>query len=83
VVDALAVGGTVDEQLSAQQSFVNASAETYRLATARYLKGIDNYLSVLDSQRSLYVAQLRLVIIRLTRISNQVKLYAVLGGGSE
>ena len=83
VADALAVGGTVDEQLSAQQSFVNASAETYRLATARYLKGIDNYLSVLDSQRSLYVAQLRLVIIRLTRISNQVKLYAVLGGGSE
>ena len=83
VADALAVGGTVDEQLSAQQSFVDASAETYRLATARYLKGIDNYLSVLDAQRSLYAAQLRLVIIRLTRLSNQVKLYAVLGGGSE
>jgi outer membrane protein, multidrug efflux system len=83
VADALAVCGTVDEQLSAQQSLVNASAETYRLATARYLKGIDNYLSVLDAQRSLYIAQLRLVIIRLTRISNQVKLYAVLGGGSE
>jgi multidrug efflux system outer membrane protein len=83
VADTLAVGGTVDEQLSAQQSFVNASAETYRLATARYLKGIDNYLSVLDAQRSLYVAQLRLVIIRLTKLSNQVKLYAVLGGGSE
>ena len=83
VADALAVNGTVDEQLSAQQSLVNASSETYRLANARYLKGIDNYLSVLDAQRSLYVAQLRLVNIRLTRLSNQVKLYAVLGGGSE
>jgi multidrug efflux system outer membrane protein len=83
VADSLAVSGTVDEQLLAQQSLVDASAETYRLATARYLKGIDSYLSVLDAQRSLYVAQLRLIVIRLTKISNQVKLYAVLGGGSE
>jgi multidrug efflux system outer membrane protein len=83
VADSLAVSGTVDEQLLAQQSLVDASAETYRLANARYLKGIDSYLSVLDAQRSLYVAQLRLIVIRLTRISNQVKLYAVLGGGSE
>jgi multidrug efflux system outer membrane protein len=83
VADSLAVSGTVDEQLLAQQSLVDASAETYRLATARYLKGIDSYLSVLDAQRSLCVAQLRLIVIRLTRISNQVKFYAVLGGGSE
>ena len=83
VADSLAVSGTVEEQLSAQQSLVNASAETYRLANARYLKGVDSYLTVLDAQRSLYVAQLRLVVIRLERLSNQVKLYAVLGGGSE
>lgn len=83
VADALAVDGTVDEQLSAQQSLVNASAETYRLANARYLKGIDNYLTVLDAQRSLYAAQLTLVTIRLERISNQVKLYAALGGGDK
>ncbi len=83
VADALAVQGTIEEQLLAQQSFVNAAAETYRLSNARYTKGIDNYLGVIDAQRSLYAAQLRLVSLRLTRIANQVRFYAVLGGGSD
>ena len=83
VVDTLAVQGTVEEQLSAQQSLVNAAAETYRLSNLRYMKGIDNYLGVIDAQRSLYVAQQRLVELRLTKIVNQVKLYAALGGGWE
>lgn len=83
VADALAVQGTMEEQMSAQQSLVDAAAETYRLSNARYLKGIDNYLVVIDSQRSLYAAQQGLVSLRLTKIANQVKLYAVLGGGSD
>jgi multidrug efflux system outer membrane protein len=81
VADALAVRGTVDQQLSAQQSLVNASARTYRLSYLRYTKGIDNYLSVLDAQRSLYVAEQGLVALRLAKLANQVRLYAVLGGG--
>ena len=83
VADALATRGTVDEQLAAQQSLVDASSETYRLSNARYTKGIDNFLGVLVAQRSLYAAQLRLINIRLTRLANQVRLYAVLGGGGD
>jgi multidrug efflux system outer membrane protein len=83
VVDSLAVKGTVEEQISAQKSLVEATAETYRLSNARYMKGIDNYLVVIDSQRSLYASQQGLVSLRLTRIANQVKLYAVLGGGAD
>jgi outer membrane protein, multidrug efflux system len=83
VADALAMKGTVDDQLAAQQSLVNASTETYRLSNARYLKGIDNFLVVLDSQRTLYEAQQGLITINLTRIANQVRLYSVLGGGSD
>lgn len=83
VADALAVRGTIDNQLAAQESLVDASAEAYRLSNARYEKGIDNFLGVLVAQRSLYAAQLRLINIRLTRLANQVKLYAVLGGGSD
>ncbi len=83
VVDTLAVQGTVEGQISAQQSLVNAAAETYRLSNARYIKGIDSYLGVIDAQRSLYSAQQGLVSLRLTRLANQVKLYAVLGGGSD
>jgi multidrug efflux system outer membrane protein len=83
VADVLAVRGTVDQQVSAQQSLVDASARTYRLSVARYTKGIDNYLGALDAQRSLYQAQQALILLRLAKVANQVRLYAVLGGGSE
>jgi outer membrane protein, multidrug efflux system len=83
VADALAVRGTVDEQLSAQQSLVNAAAETFRLSDLRYTKGIDSYLGVLDGQRSLYAARQGLVAIRLAMLANLVRLYAALGGGAE
>jgi len=83
VADALAVRGTVDRQISAQQSLVDASAETYRLTNVRYTKGIDDYFGVLDAQRSLYAAQQGLIAVRLAGIANQVRLYAVLGGGGD
>lgn len=82
VADALAVQGTVNEQIAAQQSLVDALAKTYELSDMRYTKGIDSYLSVLDAQRSLYAAQQAMVMLRLTKYINQARLYAVLGGGS-
>jgi multidrug efflux system outer membrane protein len=81
VADALAVQGTVERQLSAQRALADAVAVTYRLSNARYARGIDSYLGVLDAQRSLYGAQQGLIAITLTKRANQVKLYAVLGGG--
>lgn len=83
VADALAQRGTIDEQLAAQQSLTNATAETYRLSQARYEKGVDSYLTVLDSQRSLYGAQQNLISVRLSRLANMVTLYKVLGGGAK
>jgi multidrug efflux system outer membrane protein len=83
VADALARRGTLGDQMAAQQSLVEASARAYRLSNARYQKGIDIYLNVLDAQRSLYAAQQGLIAIRLAKLANQVKLYAVLGGGAE
>jgi outer membrane protein, multidrug efflux system len=82
VADALAVRGTVDQQIAAQESLVKAVAETYRLSNARYTKGIDSYLSVLDAQRSLYGAQQGLTSLHLARLANRVTLYKVLGGGA-
>ncbi|WDN87245.1 outer membrane protein, multidrug efflux system [Desulfosarcina sp. BuS5] len=83
VADALAVQGTIDQQVSAQRSLVDAVAETYRLSNKLYAKGIDSYLGVLDAQRSLFAAQQGLISLRLARLANQVRLYAVLGGGGE
>jgi outer membrane protein, multidrug efflux system len=81
VADTLAKRGTLADQMVAQQSLVEATSETYRISTARYTRGIDIYLNVLDSQRALYAAQQGLTTIRLAQLSNQVRLYAVLGGG--
>ena len=83
VADTLAQRGTIDEQLAAQQSLTDATAENFRLSQARYDKGVDNYLTVLDSQRSLYSTQQNLISVRLTRLNNLVTLYKVLGGGSQ
>lgn len=81
VANALAQRGTVGDQLTAQQSLVDATAVTYRLSEARYQKGVDSYLGVLDAQRSLYGAQQGLIAVRLSKLTNLVTLYKVLGGG--
>jgi outer membrane protein, multidrug efflux system len=83
VADSLAVQGTINEQVSAQQSLVNATAETYRLSNKRYENGIDNYLTVLVAQQSLYPQQKVLIGLHLAKFANQVRLYAVLGGGGD
>lgn len=79
--DALARRGTMAEQLSAQTALVDAAADSYRLANARYTSGVDTFLAALDSQRTLYTAQQTLITTRLTALDNRVTLYRVLGGG--
>lgn len=81
VADALSQRSTIDEQLSAQQSLADVSAQNHKLSQARFHNGVDNYLQVLDAQRSLYGAQQNLIAVRLTRLTNLVTLYKVLGGG--
>jgi len=83
VADALAQRGTLGDQMAAQQSLLDATEGSYRLANMRYEKGTDIYLNVLDAQRSLYSAQQGLIAIRLAKLSNQVRLYSVLGGGGD
>lgn len=81
VADVLVVQGTVDQQIAVQQSMVDSAQKVYRLSDKRYANGIDSYLSVLDAQRSLYSAQQGLISMQLSKLINEVKAYAVLGGG--
>jgi multidrug efflux system outer membrane protein len=81
VADALAQSSTIDEQLAAQQALTNATSESYKISRARYDKGVDSYLTVLDSQRSLYGAQQGLISTRQARLTSLVTLYKTLGGG--
>lgn len=82
VADALAQKATLGDRMAAQNSLVSATRATHRIANARYEKGVDIYLNVLDAQRSLYAAQQGLIATRLADYLNRVRIYAVLGGGS-
>jgi multidrug efflux system outer membrane protein len=81
VADALAQRSQYGRQLSAQESLVEATGESHRLAESRFQHGADTYLNVLDAQRSLYSAQQTLITTQLGQASNLVTLYKALGGG--
>ena len=80
VADALAVRQTLTERMAAQQAERDAYATSLYLATERYRSGADSYLTVLDSQRSLYTAQKSLISLQLTEQSNRMTLFKALGG---
>ncbi len=81
VADALAQRSAVGDQLQAQNALVQASGEVFQMSQARFDRGVDSYLDVLDAQRSWYSARQTLIATRLARLTNGVTLYKVLGGG--
>jgi len=60
---------------------VDATNTTYKLSTARFRAGIDNYLTVLDAQRTSYSAEQGLLLLEQANLNNQVEVYKTLGGG--
>ena len=80
VAEALAVRRMLSERMAAQQAEVDAYATSLRLSMERYRSGADSYLTVLDSQRSLYITQFSLIALQLTEQSNRITLFKVLGG---
>ncbi|MBS0285583.1 MAG: TolC family protein, partial [Proteobacteria bacterium] len=79
--DALALRGTIGEQIAAQGARVEAARVAARLSDARYRAGVDSFLTALDAERTAYAAQQQLQTTRLARVSNLVELYRALGGG--
>ena len=57
------------------------AATHYRLSDMRFRGGVDSYLTVIISQRTLYAAEQDLIVTKLTRLTNLVTLYKALGGG--
>ena len=81
VADALVARGALEEQVVAQQAFLDATADRLRLAGLRYDNGVASSLDVLDAQRELFNARQALVQVRLQRLTNAIDLYRALGGG--
>lgn len=80
VADVLADRAQWDERLAAQTSMVANTQKAFDLSNARFKAGVDNYLTVLDAQRSLYTAQQTLIGLRLSEQLNRVTLWKALGG---
>lgn len=78
--DALARQGTIGDELAADRLQVEAAADAYTLADARYRAGDESFLGSLDAQRTLYAAQKTMVAILLDGAVNRVDLYRALGG---
>jgi NodT family efflux transporter outer membrane factor (OMF) lipoprotein len=60
---------------------VGQAREAYRLATVRYQAGLQDLLTVLDSQRSQLSAEDNLVQAQLGRYTATINLFKALGGG--
>ena len=60
---------------------VAANRRAVEMANELYVRGLDDYLSVLDSQRALYVTETELAQSEATMAANLVALYKALGGG--
>lgn len=60
---------------------VQANQRTLDLARDLYAKGLGDFLSVLEAQRSLYITQDQLVDSRRAVTQNLVSVYKALGGG--
>jgi len=80
VADQLVATAPLQRQLAAQQRLRDAAARSLELANQRYRQGLDGYLDLLDSQRSLYQADTALIETRLLLALSQVELFKALGG---
>jgi multidrug efflux system outer membrane protein len=83
VADALAVQGTIGEQLRAARTNAEAAADAASLTQARYRGGVDSFLANLVAQRSLYTARRQETGVLLAGVRNRVALYRALGADAE
>jgi multidrug efflux system outer membrane protein len=81
VADALAARGTFDDEIAALERYAESYQRSLELSELRFRTGVDSYLTVLTAQTNLYNAQQTLVSTRLSRLTNLVDLYRILGGG--
>jgi len=81
VEDALIEIHTYKTEIKAIQDQLVASRNAAYLSNARYDGGVTSYLEVLDSERTLFDAELSASQTRQLQLQAYVKLYKALGGG--
>lgn len=61
--------------------FLEEAKATEEAAQSRYERGLTDYLTVLDAQRTRYQAEESLILVELSLLTNRVRLHRALGGG--
>ena len=83
VSDGLVGHARFQELLVEQRALVESYREYAELANKRFRGGLESFLTVLDSERQLFSAQLDLAAVQRDRLLTLVQLYKALGGGPE
>ena len=81
VENALIASTKEEEHRQSLARAVTANRDAVRLATTLYSAGENDFLSVLDAQRSLYITEEALAVSDKTVATNLVALFKALGGG--
>lgn len=71
----------LDEQRQWQREELDQAQTAFNIAQSRYQAGAEDWLTVLETQRTLYAAQDANVQLRLSRVQASIALYKALGGG--
>lgn len=71
----------LDQQRFWHEEELRQAQTAFRIAQSRYEAGAEDLLTVLESQRTLYLAQDVSVQLRLARVQASIALYKALGGG--
>jgi multidrug efflux system outer membrane protein len=81
VEDTLIAIETFEKEAQAREAQVTAARSAAALSRARYDGGVTSYLEVLESERSLFRAELLASTTRRQQVVSTVSLYKALGGG--
>ncbi|MCK7096213.1 efflux transporter outer membrane subunit [Enterobacter kobei] len=81
VADALALRESINQQINAQQRYLNSLNITLQRARGLYSSGAVSYIEVLDAERSLFSTQQTLLDLIYARQVNEITLFTALGGG--
>ncbi|HFV9236743.1 efflux transporter outer membrane subunit [Enterobacter mori] len=81
VADALALRDSINNQIDAQQRYLDSLQITLQRARGLYASGAVSYIEVLDAERSLFATQQTLLDLINSRQVNEINLYTALGGG--
>jgi multidrug efflux system outer membrane protein len=81
VEDALIEVQTLKEQIEAKKRQYLAAKNAEKLSRMRYDLGVTSYLEVLESERTLFSAELELSETKQLSLNSYIKLYKALGGG--